>query len=183
MKPKNIIFVLLVFLVVGRMQALFVIKDVRDGATSGWIRVGESFHGYMVERYDPASETLSLRIANTPLQVKLQDGKTKTVGGPADRNKPVNPGRSIRLEGAMRSPINLEPSLVSTLADAIAQAGGLSEGAQPKGVKVIRREPDGRVFVYTVDASANATGKDSAAAFVLRPDDSVYIPNEKGTKK
>jgi polysaccharide biosynthesis/export protein len=79
-----------------------------------------------------------------------------------------------------RQPI--EPDSETTILDVISAAGGLGETARGKEVKVTRTKPDGTLETYTLDVESALRGRarpDSGdAAFVVQPDDVIYVPEK-----
>ncbi len=206
MNPKLVTFILSIFAASGWLRAasevqpiefvgcistktetLFVIKDGSAGAISGWLGVGQSFRGHTIESYDSALETLTLRNAGKRIDVKLQTAKTREGttenAGPPQKSAGLPSQPSINLSGALRNPIKIEAHRISTLAEGIEAAGGLKEGAKANGVRLLRREANGSLKTYSIDASSNSTGERSAKSFVLRPGDVVFVPSENNGKQ
>jgi protein involved in polysaccharide export with SLBB domain len=63
-----------------------------------------------------------------------------------------------------------------TVMQAIAQAGGLTEGARPEEVIVIRRRNSGEPEVIPFDLEAARAGEDPSQSIALEPFDVVYVP-------
>jgi len=59
---------------------------------------------------------------------------------------------------------------------------GFTETARGTAVKVTRTMPDGSTKVFTLDVDSAIKGKDKStsgdAAFVLEPDDIIYVPEK-----
>ena len=100
---------------------------------------------------------------------------TVTVETYAPRNvivsgKVNNPGRQL-----------LEPDTEVTILDVISKAG-LGETARGTAIKVTRTKPDGTLEFFTLDVESALKGrarKDSGdAAFVVQPDDVIYVPEK-----
>ena len=76
----------------------------------------------------------------------------------------------------------LEPDTEVTILDVISKAGGLGETAKGKAVVVTRIRPDGTLETHTLDVESALKGraqKDSGdAAFVVQPDDVIYVPEK-----
>ena len=65
-----------------------------------------------------------------------------------------------------------------SLKDVLAQAGGLDENAKGSAIRVLRRLPDGKVKVFSVDVEKELQGEGSGPAFVLEPNDNVFVPQK-----
>ena len=63
-----------------------------------------------------------------------------------------------------------------TVLQAIAQAGGMAEGARKTQVLVIRQNPKGPFFTAVVDLTKAIDGKDKSQDIALMPYDIVYVP-------
>ena len=63
-----------------------------------------------------------------------------------------------------------------SLKDVLAQAGGLDENAKGSAIRVLRRLPSGALKVFTVDVEKELRGEGSGPAFVLEPNDNVFVP-------
>lgn len=108
--------------------------------------------------------------------------------GDPDLNIPLEPGDVIRLpidksvsiyvSGQVRNPGRLEvkksdlPSF--TLLKAIAQAGGLTERAAKRSVKIIRRDENGQEVIITVNVKA--LEKLKKPDIILKEDDIIIVP-------
>jgi polysaccharide biosynthesis/export protein len=90
--------------------------------------------------------------------------------------------RVVSISGKVNSQGRFEipPDAEMTITDLIFKANGFSETAQGKAVKVTRIMPDGTAKVITLDVESAIRGKlrtpSGDAAFVLQPDDVVYVP-------
>jgi polysaccharide export outer membrane protein len=84
----------------------------------------------------------------------------------------------VNIQGRQEIP----PDSEFTIKELIFKAGGFSDTARSKEVKVTRILPDGTLKVFTLDVDSaikgrvNATTKD--AGFVMEPDDTVYVPEK-----
>ncbi len=59
---------------------------------------------------------------------------------------------------------------------AVFNAGGFNEYANPGDVIVIRKAKDGKPVPYIVDLSKSLSGQNPGGDFSLQPDDVVYVP-------
>ncbi len=90
--------------------------------------------------------------------------------------------RVVHISGKVNSQATFElpPDTEMTIADLIYKANGFAETAKGTAVKVTRQMPDGtlKVFILDVDSSMKGKLKEASgdAAFVLEPDDMVYVP-------
>ncbi len=90
--------------------------------------------------------------------------------------------RVVRISGKVNSQASFEipPDGEMTIMELIFKANGFQETAQGKSVKVTRIMPDGSLKVITLDVESAMKGKlktpSGDAAFVLQPDDVVYVP-------
>lgn len=69
-----------------------------------------------------------------------------------------------------------------TIKELIFKSGGFSETAKGTAVRVTRTMPDGSLKIFTLDVESAIKGKDKSttgdAAFVLEPDDIIYVPEK-----
>jgi protein involved in polysaccharide export with SLBB domain len=63
-----------------------------------------------------------------------------------------------------------------TALQAVMQAGGFKNTAQPSETLVIRKGPDNRPIPVRVDLSTMLSGSAYGQDFRLQPDDVVYVP-------
>jgi polysaccharide biosynthesis/export protein len=91
--------------------------------------------------------------------------------------------REVSVLGAVRSPGNFQfPKETTSLdiADLITRLGGFTPTAKSDAVSVIRRKPDGREEVTTVDVermiSGRRRGDSSRREFAVYPGDRVWVP-------
>lgn len=74
----------------------------------------------------------------------------------------------------------IPPDNEMTIKDLIFKAGGFSETARGTAVRLTRTKPDGtsRVFELDVESAIKGKGRSASgdAAFVLEPDDVIYVP-------
>lgn len=74
----------------------------------------------------------------------------------------------------------IPPDTEMTITDLIFKANGFGDTARGTAVKVTRTLPDGTLRVFTLDVESAIKGKlktaTGDAAFVLKPDDVVYVP-------
>lgn len=91
--------------------------------------------------------------------------------------------REVSVLGAVRSPGNFQfPKEVTSLdiADLITRLGGFTPTAKSDSVSVIRRKPDGKEEVTTVDVermvSGRRRGDNSRRDFAVFPGDRIWVP-------
>lgn len=90
--------------------------------------------------------------------------------------------RVVRISGKVNSQASFEipPDTEMTIMDLIFKANGFAETAKGTEVRVTRIMPDGKIRVFTLDVESAMKGKvknpSGDAAFVLEPDDVVYVP-------
>jgi polysaccharide export outer membrane protein len=90
--------------------------------------------------------------------------------------------RTVNISGKVNSQgrFELPADEQMTIMDLIFKANGFQETAQGKAVKVTRIMPDGSLKVHTLDVESAIKGKlrtpSGDAAFVLEPDDVIYVP-------
>jgi polysaccharide export outer membrane protein len=90
--------------------------------------------------------------------------------------------RVVRISGKVNSqgPYEIPPDSEMTITELIFKANGFTETAQGKQVKVTRIMPDGTPKTITLDVESAIKGRlktpSGDAAFVLQPDDVVYVP-------
>ncbi len=91
--------------------------------------------------------------------------------------------REVNISGMVKTPgkYPLAPETPMTLKDLVLKAGGFSDTANGKQVRVSRTGADGvpKVFIKDVDAVIRSKVTNSAdGAFVLEPGDTVYVPEK-----
>jgi len=81
--------------------------------------------------------------------------------------------RSIVIAGLVKLPgsILIPPGVTLTLGDAITKANGLAAAARPDNIRLTRQTADGPAKQFILNANSDG-------AFVLQPDDSVYVPEK-----
>ncbi len=91
--------------------------------------------------------------------------------------------REVSVLGAVRSPGNFDfPKETTSLdiVDLITRLGGFTPTAKANAVSVIRRGPDGKETVTTVDVesmiSGRSRGNGSAQGFAVYPGDRIWVP-------
>jgi len=86
--------------------------------------------------------------------------------------------REVFVSGEVGRParLSIPPGASMSLKDVLAQAGGLDENAKGSAIRVLRRLPDGRVKVFLIDVEKELQGEGSGPAFVLEPNDNVFVP-------
>jgi polysaccharide export outer membrane protein len=91
--------------------------------------------------------------------------------------------RTVSVSGMVKQPgtINLPPESIMTIKELILKAGSFSETANGAKVRVSRVLPDGTTKIFTLNVEAMLKGRESKSAdtaFVLEPDDIVYVPEK-----
>jgi polysaccharide export outer membrane protein len=92
--------------------------------------------------------------------------------------------RSVIVGGKVNSPgrQNIEPDTEVTIKDVISKAGGLAETARGTAIRVTRTLPDGTLKVFNLDIDSALKGRAQSnsgdAAFVVEPDDIIYVPEK-----
>lgn len=90
--------------------------------------------------------------------------------------------RLVSIMGKVNQPAKYElpPDQPWTIKDLIIRAGGFTDTARGREVRVTRTMPDGSLKTFTLDLQNTLLGKDKTsnpdATFVLEPDDYVYVP-------
>lgn len=90
--------------------------------------------------------------------------------------------RLVSIMGKVNQPAKYElpPDQPWTIKDLIIKAGGFTDTARGREVRVTRTMPDGSLKTFTLDLQNTLLGKDKTsnadATFVLEPDDYVYVP-------
>lgn len=90
--------------------------------------------------------------------------------------------RLVSIMGKVNLPARYElpPDQQWTIKDLIIKAGGFTDTARGREVRVTRTLPDGSLKTFTLDLRDTLVGKEtnpnSDATFVLEPDDYVYVP-------
>lgn len=76
----------------------------------------------------------------------------------------------------------IPPDTEMTIKEIIFKAGGFTDTAKGTAVRVTRTMPDGSTKHFTLDVESAIKGKEKTttgdAAFVLEPDDVVYVPEK-----
>ncbi|MEX2043847.1 MAG: polysaccharide biosynthesis/export family protein [Opitutus sp.] len=90
--------------------------------------------------------------------------------------------RVVIVSGKVNNPgrHELPPDTETTIMDMIFKAGGFSETARANAVRVTRTMPDGSLKVHDLDVDSAIKGRTKSttgdAAFVLQPDDVIWVP-------
>lgn len=90
--------------------------------------------------------------------------------------------RLVSIMGKVNQPARYElpPDEPWTIKDLIIKAGGFTDTARGREVRLTRTMPDGTLKTFTLDLQNTLLGKDKTsnadATFVLEPDDYVYVP-------
>lgn len=85
-------------------------------------------------------------------------------------------GQRVYVDGEVNKPSVVELSAEMTLLQSITVAGGLKDTASTNEVAVIRRGPEGKPQVFTVDLTRARDGTNANQAMVLMPFDVIYVP-------
>ncbi|MCX6955440.1 MAG: polysaccharide export protein [Verrucomicrobia bacterium] len=89
--------------------------------------------------------------------------------------------REVSISGMVKIPAKypLPPETVMTLKDLVLRAGGFTDTANGKKVRVSRPQPDGTSKIFTKDIDSVIRSKDTKnstdGSFVLEPGDVVYV--------
>jgi polysaccharide export outer membrane protein len=85
-------------------------------------------------------------------------------------------GQRVYVGGEVNRPSLIDLPTGLTVLQAVFQAGGFKETAQPKETIIIRKGPENRPTPIRVDLVAGMYGNGNGLDFELQPDDIVYIP-------
>jgi polysaccharide biosynthesis/export protein len=84
----------------------------------------------------------------------------------------------VNVQGRLEIP----PDTEITIKEMISKAGGFTETAKGTAVRVTRTMPDGTLKTITLDVESAIKGRAPSnsgdAAFVLEPDDTIYVPEK-----
>src|SRR3954467_12941895 len=84
----------------------------------------------------------------------------------------------VNVQGSQEIP----PDTEITIKEVIIKAGGFTETAKGTAVRVTRTMPDGTPKTFTLDVESALKGRAPSnsgdAAFVLEPDDTIYVPEK-----
>lgn len=58
-------------------ESKFVLTDTNDATSSGWLAIGQYFHGYALKAYDSAKKLLLLEREGSTIELKLQEEKVR----------------------------------------------------------------------------------------------------------
>jgi hypothetical protein len=56
---------------------LFVVRDMEDDKSSGWLRMGQSFRGYTLKSFDKNREVITVQKDGRDLEIRLKQSKIK----------------------------------------------------------------------------------------------------------
>lgn len=92
--------------------------------------------------------------------------------------------REVSIQGQVKNPGRYPLPVEATMSvlDLVTKAGGFTDSAQGKAVRVTRIQPDGSTKVITLDVESLIKGRSDAKtnednkALLLEPDDIVYVP-------
>jgi hypothetical protein len=73
----------------------FQISDPDAGQSSHWLRIGDSFRGYVVKSFSPTDEILTVARAESVVRLPLKRARVKTASATDDAAKP-GPGGELR---------------------------------------------------------------------------------------
>lgn len=85
-------------------------------------------------------------------------------------------GRQVYVGGEVNTPGLINLAVGMTALQAVINAGGLRETAEPAGAIVIRKGQDNKPIPLRVDLNETIYGKGSTSNFQLKPSDIVYVP-------
>jgi polysaccharide biosynthesis/export protein len=157
------------FELLGRQTVLAAIS-----ATGGLTRdAGEEI---IIIRQLPDGASTSIRISIDGLFVQ-GDPKLNIILEPGDViNVPVDKAVPIYVFGQVKNPgaLQVKRSSVPTLTQAIAQAGGFTDRANRKKVRIRRKDAAGKELEFTVNVRDILKGKMKDVP--LQPNDTVYVP-------
>jgi len=157
------------FELLGRQTVLAAISEA-GGLTRD---AGEDI---FVIRQLPGGESTSIRLSIDGLFVQ-GDPKLNIALEPGDViNVPVDKAVPIYVFGQVRNPgaLQVKRSSLPTLAQAIAQAGGFTDRANRKKVRIRRKDAAGQELEFTVNVRDILKGK--IKDIPLQPNDTVYVP-------
>jgi hypothetical protein len=58
-------------------ESLFTLSDKDSGESSGWLKVGESFHSYTIRSFDRGHEVITVEKDGQSLRLSLRESKVK----------------------------------------------------------------------------------------------------------
>ena len=76
-------------------ETRFVISDSAAGQVSPWLRLGETFQGFVVKNFSPAEEILTVARDGTVLRLPLKTARVKRANPPDGAGNP-GPGGQTR---------------------------------------------------------------------------------------
>ncbi len=85
-------------------------------------------------------------------------------------------GWQVYVGGEVNTPGLINLAVGMTALQAVINAGGLRETAEPAGAIVIRKGRDNKPIPFRVDLNATIYGKGDTSNFQLKPSDIVYVP-------
>lgn len=85
-------------------------------------------------------------------------------------------GRLVYVGGEVNTPGLINLAVGMTALQAVINAGGLRETAEPAGAIVIRKGQDNKPIPLRVDLNETIYGKGDTFNFQLKPSDIVYVP-------
>lgn len=127
-------------------------------------------------RQRPDGESSSFRISIDGLFIQ-GDSKLNVTLEPGDViNVPVDKAVPIYVFGQVKNPgaLQVKRSSLPTLTQAIAQAGGFTERANRKRVRIRRKDAAGKELEFSVNVRSILKGK--MKDIPLQPNDTVYVP-------
>jgi protein involved in polysaccharide export with SLBB domain len=85
-------------------------------------------------------------------------------------------GWQVYVGGEVNTPGLINLAVGMTALQAVINAGGLRETAEPTGAIVIRKGRDNKPIPFRVDLNETIYGKGDTSNFQLKPSDIVYVP-------
>ncbi len=58
-------------------ESFYMLSDTETRTTSGWLKVGQSFSGYVIKEFDRETDVIVLKKAEELLRVRLRESKVK----------------------------------------------------------------------------------------------------------
>ena len=85
--------------------------------------------------------------------------------------------KQVYLVGGVLRPSAIGLQVEMRVLDAIAAVGGFSPFANKRGIKILRRQPDGGVVEYRFNYNAFLRGSEPGSNIQLHPGDTVVVPD------
>jgi len=77
-------------------ESLFTLSDKGSGESSGWLRVGESFHSYTIKSFDREHEVITVEKDGRPFRLNLRESKVKDGKMTIDGTITLWPGQRVQ---------------------------------------------------------------------------------------